>query len=252
MARDVTFDDKDLKRFQRDLKRMAREALPFANRGALNDGVVMARQVAQKTIGKKLIIRNRWTQGSIGFAKAKQKAIRNQRAFVGSRQPYMEKTEFGGVKRAKGKHGVPIATREASGEGVGSDPRRKLPTRANLIKNLTLQRAKLNSNPKTRKQKNVILILTAARRGGKHVLLRGRKGLGVYRVKGRPVRRKHKSDTGAKVKSVRMVWDLSQKTVTVPPTPWLGPTVDVMRKRMPGIYRKNLKKQLIRRRLFTR
>ena len=252
MARDVTFDDKDLKRFERDLKRAAREALPFANRGALNDGAVMGRQVAQKTIGKKLIIRNKWTQGSIGFKKAKQKRIRDQRAFVGSRQPYMETTEFGGVKRSKKKHGVPLATREASNEGRGSDPRQKLPIWTNRIKVMELERAKLNSNPKKRKQKNLILILTAARRGGKHVILRGRKGLGVYRVKGRPIRRKHKSDTGAKVKSVKMVWDLSQKTVTVPPTPWLGPTAVVMRKRMPGIYRKNLKKQLIRRRIFKR
>lgn len=248
----ITWDDKDLKRFERDVKTFAREALPFANRAAINDGAVMGRIVAQKIIGERLIIRNRWTKSSIGFKKAKQKHIRDQRAFTGSRQPYMEKAEFGGVKRSTKKHGVPLATREASGEGMGTAPRQELPIWTNRVKQLDLERAKLSANPKTRKQKNVILIITAARRGGKHVLLRGRKGLGVYRVKGRPIRRKHKSDSGAKVKSVKMIWDLSQRTVRIPATPWLGPMAEVMRERMPGIYRKNLKKQLIRRRLFRK
>ena len=70
---------------------------------------------------------------------------------------------------------------------------------------------------------------------------------GIFRVTGR-ISRKGKGLTGVRIK---MVHNLANKTVVIPKRPWLRPAVDKARKQMPAIYRKALKQQLIRHRLFT-
>lgn len=249
----ITMDDKDLRRYARDLKRMASEALPFANREAINTAAKQTEVEWRKLLGRKLILRNRWTLGSVRREFAKQKEIRKQQAVVGSVEPYLETQEFGGSKVSLGKHGVPIPTHATSGEAPGKFPRQR-PVKGRLqLRQLRIQRAHLDQNPKTRNQKNLILILIAARRGGGNVLLKTDRGTGIYQVRGSKARRtKRRRTTGAKVRSVKKLYSLDRRRVSIPAHPTLGPAVDVIKPRLPGIWKKSLKKQLIRKRLFRR
>ncbi len=240
MAGFVQWDDRELVRFTRDLKRFAAQAVPFANRNTLNDAAFMAREVAKKELGKRLTLRNKWTTSNkqLLVEKATQKRIRDQRAVFGARDEYLERTEFGGTVRSKSRHGVPIPTRSASGEGRGGAPR------ARAVRPKQTRRAirlRVPAAGMSRKQRNLVTVKQAIKSGRRFVFMRIRQGKGIFKIMGSRSKPR-----------VEMMWDLSRKAVRVGPTPWLAPTIAIVRKRMPGIYRKNLKKQLLRRRLFTR
>ena len=234
----VTLDDKQLRRYERELKRFAAEALPFANRQALNSGAKMMRGLARENIGRAMILRNRFTTRFVGIEFARQKNIRQQQSVVGSFQDYMEDQEFGGTTRAKGKHGVVIPTRSASGEGEGSGPRRKLPKPRFTVRNIKLSRGR-GRRAKTQRQINAITVQQAVRTGRRIVFMKTQRSTGFFRVMG-----------GKRRPRVKMLADLSRKTVSNPPNPWLKPAADRTTKAMPAIYRGALREQLIRRRLF--
>jgi len=235
----VSLDDKQLKRFERDLKAFAAKALPFANRDSLNDGVFMAQRVARtQTLPRKMILRNPWTARSVRVQKATEKRIRDQQAFVGAVDDYLERQEFGGTRSSQGKHGVPIPTRSASAEGRGTAPRRRVVRRAKTLQRIKLRRVR---GAQGRKRRNAMAVQAAAGSGRKSVFLETRKGPGIFEVRG-----------GRKKPRVEMIWALWKQTVRTPPNPWLKPTVDQVTKVMPSIYRTNLSKQLRRHKIFTR
>ncbi len=235
----VTFDDKQLKRYAKDLKRFATDALPFANRQALNSGAKMMRGLARENIGRAMIQRNRFTMRSVGVEFARQKSIRQQQSVVGSFQKYMEDQEFGGTKRTKGKHGVVIPTRSASLEGEGSAPRRKLPRPRFTVRNIKLSKGR-GRRSKTRRQINAITVKQAVSTGRRIVFMKTQRSAGFFRVTG-----------GKRRPRVKMLADLSRKTISIPPNPWLKPAADRTAKAMPAIYKGALRKQLVRRRLFV-
>lgn len=239
MARFVSIENEDLRRFERDLRKFAEQAMPFANRGALNDAVFTGRKVAQEELQKRLTIRNKWTLQSVRVEKATQRKIRKQRSVVGAVDQYLERTEFGGTESAKGKHGRPIPTRFASGEERGSQPRERAVTPRKTQRVIKLRRRR--GRAANRRQRNLVAVRMAAQRGRKFIFLSTGRAKGIFQVTG-----------GPNNPEVEMVWDLSRRTVHIPANPWLKPTMVIVQKRLPGIYRKNLKKQLIRRRLFKR
>jgi len=240
----VTLDDKQLKRFERDLKAFAAKALPFANRDSLNDGVFMAQRVARKQIlPRKMILRNQWAQGRVQVQKAKQKRIRDQLAIVGGAHEILERQEFGGTRSGRGKHGVPIPTRSASGEGRGTAPRRRVVRPANTLPRIRLRKGA--GGIQGRKRRNVVAVRQAVGRGRKRkqkrITLDTRKGPGIFEVRGT-----------VKNPDVEMLWGLWKPTVRTPPNPWLKPTIDIVAQQMPSIYRTNLSKQLRRHKIFAR
>lgn len=233
----ITFDDKGLRRYRRDLNAFAKTAVPFATRAAINTTAFQGAREAKKIVGQRMILRNRWTQRSIGVQKARQKETKKQRAFVGSTEAYMLDQEFGTTKRGGGKHGVEIPTRSASGEGRGSAPRRRLPRAKNKARSIRLRRSRRGAS---RKQRNFIAVREAATSGRKFVFLDLQRAEGIYKIMG-----------GKRNPKPELIVDLSHKTVRIPPTPWLKPAMDRVRPRMAGIWKKELRNQLIRRRLFV-
>jgi len=237
----ITLDDKQLKRFERDLKAFAAKALPFANRAALNDGVFMAQRVARKqTLPRRMILRNQWTQSSVRVQKATQKRIRDQFALIGAVDDYLERQEFGGTRSGRA-HGVPIPTRSASGEGRGSAPRRRVVRPARSLQRLKVRKVRRGRGRWGRKQRNAAAVREAAGSSRRFVFLELRRGPGIFRVGG-----------GRKNPKPELMWDLSRKTVRTPSNPWLKPTVDKVASLMPVIYRTNLSKQLRRHKIFIR
>jgi hypothetical protein len=239
MAGFVTFEDKELKRYERDLKTFRARAFPFATKATVNKAAAQARTVARKILGERLILRNQFIERSVRAEFTRSLNPSAQQGVFGSINPALVTQEFGGAKRGRGKHGVVLPTTIASREGRGTQPRRRLPVRAAAVRNIKLTRRR--GRAKNRRQANLLAVRRAAATGKGFVVLKTRRGAGFYRV------------TGLKRSTrVELVADISHRAVTIPPTPWLAPTIKIVQPRIPGIYRKELKRQLIRHRLFVR
>lgn len=239
-------NDKDLKALEADLKHVAERALPFATKATLNKTAFDTRKIALNQIQGKMIQRNRFTAQSIRVDMAKTLNIARQEAVIGSTADYMETQEFGGTKRAQGAKSVAIATKSASGEGAGAGPRRKLPRRANQLKNIRLRRTR---KAKTRKQRNVFAVQDAVTSGKRYVFMDLGRRQGIFKVIGGRKNFKRGWPKGAKLK---MMHDMSHKSVRIPKNPWLAPSVTSAEKLLEQNYRNALEFQLKRLRLLGR
>lgn len=229
----ITVDSKEIHALERRLRTVAERAIPFATKFAINGAAFKARSEMQENIREKMITRNRFTERSVLVEPTKTLDIRRQAATVGSTADYMEDQEFGGIKRKRGKHGVPIATTTASGEGEGVRPRRKLPRRPNQMRHIRLRRR--SKGGMTRGQAAFVAVRQTLADGNRTVFLDLRRGKGIYKI------------TGSKRNArLRMLHDLSRTSVRIPKTPTLAPAVATAQRALPGMYFKALRFQLDR------
>ncbi len=230
-------DDRAVKRLESDLKEFAAKALPFATRNTINGGAFLTRKIALVVIGSKMTERNRFTTKSVQVRPERQELnIRRQEARVGSIAPYMETQEFGGIKKKTGKHGVAIPTSEASGEGSGVFPRKKIVRKPNKLANMKFTNRR---NQGSRKQRNRVAIMEAISTKRRFIFLDLGRRSGIYRVLG-----------GKRNPRIKKMWDLSKRTVIIPKRPWLAPATKKAEKSMQTIYRKSIEFQLKRKGLF--
>jgi len=216
-----------------ELKAFAHRALPFATKNTLNTAAFRARTLIQRDIDVKLISRNRFTKQSIRVEQTRTLNIPRQAASVGSIAPYMEDQEFGAVKVSKGKQGVPIATSYAAGQGMSVQPRTRLPRKANKLATIQLRKRRRQGN--SRKQRNLVAIKEAATSGRKYVFLDLGRRQGIFKVTG-----------GKRMPKIRMVWDLTRRSVVIPKNPIIKPAFDTVVQRIPAIYRDSIIFQLKR------
>ena len=227
----------DIKRLESELKVFAKRAYPFATKNTINRAAFQARREWQHEIKQKLTTRNQFTANSIRVELSKSLIVRQQMAVVGSIAPYMDETEFGGVKHARGKTGVPITTGYHAGQD-GQQPRTRLPPRKRQLVGIQLRKSK-KGGKMSRAQRNIIKVKTAAESGSKYVYLDLRRGEGIFRVLGSKKRPR-----------IKMAYDLSRKSVRIPATPTLAPAVEATRRAIPLLYKAALTEQLERRGLF--
>lgn len=206
-------DIKKVIRFENDLKRFAKQALPYATRETVNKAAFETRAAYRANMRKGLILRNSWSEGSVRVEKARTLNVSRQAASVGSVAPYMADQEFGAVSSGKGKY-KPIATSYAAGQ-VGR-PRTRLPRAVNKLRNIRFN---------NRKSPSVALVKDAAKKRQKFVFLNLGRRKGVFRVVG--TKRKPK---------IRMVWDMSRRRVRVPRSPLLMPATLSTKKNMLKYY----------------
>lgn len=228
-------DTKDVKKLERDLKTFASQAYPFATRQTINDAAFQTQRIARADVRSDMINRNRYTEQSIRVEQARTLAVSRQSATVGSIADYMETQEFGGVKTKNGSEGVAIATSYSAGQ---SGERTRLPRKPNKLANIQLQKRTRPGH--SRKQKNLVAVLTAATSGHKFVFLDLGKRKGIFRVTG-----------GKRNPQVRMVHDLTRSSVRIPKNPWLKPAFDEAARMVPAFYADALRFQLRRRGLFS-
>ena len=230
----IDFDDKQLMRYQKTLEKTRAKAIPFAVRNTLNQTGFRMRGIWQGEIDNRMIQRNKFTRSSIRVERATGFNVNEMKSTVGSIAGYMDEQEFGDTKTAKGKHGVPLATPYSSGEGENAGVRRKLPRRMNQMAQITLRNKKIKA--KNRAQRNAIAVRQAAKNKDKFVYIETARRKFIARV----IRQGRK---GAKVK---MVHDLSKRTVNIPPNPTMQPARRQTLREMPNIYKKSLQFQLNR------
>lgn len=230
-------DDRDIKRLEKDLKTFGARALPFATRKTLNDTAFAAQRIARADVRNELTLRNRFTEQSIRVTQERRElVIRRQQAIVGSIADYMEDQEFGATKTKGGKRGVAIPTSYSAGQ-QGQQPRTRLPRRANKLANIRL--AKRRTRGASKRQENFIKVKQAAESGQKYVFLDLRRREGIFRVLG-----------GKRRPRIKMVHDLTRKSVVIPRNPWLQPATAEASRMLPAFYADALRFQLRRLGLF--
>lgn len=243
----LRIDMSDVERFEGQLESMKRTAIPFANRSALNRGAFHAQKTGREIIEQKMVVRDRFALRSVQVDMARGLAIPQQEAIVGSVADYMADQEFGAVKVSQGKEGTPITTSYASGEGEHARPRRKLARKPNRLRNIRLHRRRRRpaGQPKNAKQELLFKVQDAVESGRRVFYhdMRGGQTKGIFRVLGGRKGFKRGWPKGARLK---MLHDLSRKSVTVPRNPWLMPAARETIKEMPRFYRDALLFQLQR------
>lgn len=227
----ITIDNDGVMKLADKLEKMSGRAIPYATRSALNKAAFFARGEAQEVIGRNMIERNKWTRRSVMVQTAKGLNINKQESEVGSVQDYMETQEYGGTVTGRGKT-KPIPTGYAAGQD-GQRKRTKVPTRVNKMRNIRVG---------SRNRRNTLFqsAIIAANAGDKFFKTSGRKSA-IYRVWGK---RKRKGQW-TRVK-MRMVYDMSRRSVRVPKSPWLAPAIKATVKAWPRILKKEIILQLRR------
>ncbi|MBK2258721.1 hypothetical protein [Francisella philomiragia] len=228
----LQIDDKDIKKLENDLKLFAHKAFPFATKNTLNQSAFKAMNIAKQNVRNQMITRNKFTEQSIRVEQTKTLNTAKQAAYIGSIAEYMEDQEFGGTKTSKKGNHLSIATGYSSGE-EGQQPRSRLPRAVNKMKNIKLRPT--SRNGKTRKQRNIIAIRDAANNGQKYVYLDLGRRKGIFKVLG-----------GKKRPKIKMVHDLSRKSVVIDKNPWLKPSVEETKLYIPEIYKNSLEFQVKR------
>lgn len=240
-------NDREIREFEADLKHAAAKAIPFATRNTLNSAAFLTQKVGRLNSRQKMIQRNKFTIQSIQVKQTRSLNIRQQESITGSIAPYMEDQEFGAIRTKSGREGVPIPTSYSAGQGENVQPRTRLPRKPNRIENIQLKRRR-GRKAKTRKQDILFRVQDAVTSGDRIIFLDLGRRQGMFKVTGGRKGFKRGWPPGAKL---RMLYDLSHETVTIPKNPWLKPAQDRVIKRIPAIYRKSLIFQLKRYGLFT-
>lgn len=232
----ITVDDKQIKKFERDLKTFASRAYPYATRHTVNSSAFKAREIAQDNVRENMVTRNKWTERSIQVGKTGTLNVQRQAALVGSTAEYMETQEFGGTETSSSGKGVAIPTSYSAGQ-EGQRPRTRLPRRPNKMAAIQLRKQRKRGT--SRAQQNFIAVQEAAASGTKFLYLDLGRRRGIFRVTG-----------GKRKPRIKMVHDLTRSSVAIPKNPWLAPAVAEAEKFIPGFYRDALKFQLQRQRIF--
>ena len=240
-------DDKELLKYEKDLKTFASRAFPFATKNTLNTSAFKAQKIIKADLPRDFTIRNTFTARSVQVEQAKTLNVSRQAAVVGSTADYMEKQEFGGSKSKRGKEGVPIPTAFAAGQSESEQPRTRVPRKRNALRTIQLRNRRVKA--KNNRQALLLKVQEAVRSGNRFFFheFDGGRSQGIYKVIGGRKSFKRGWPTNARIK---MVYDLSRQTVTNPPKPWLKPAVDEISKLMPLIHRDSLVFQLRRLGLF--
>ena len=200
-------DFRDAVRLTTKLQILNRQGIPFATRHALNAWAIEGRGRAQDNIKSSMILRNRWTLGSVRFAFADRGPVASQASRVGATTAYLSRQESGGTERATGAHGLPIPSAYASGED-GATQRRKLVKRRFSVARIQFNTPARVRSIRNRKRRAFVSVQHARRHKQKFVFLDLGRSKGIFRVTQR---------------RIRMVHDVSRKTVTTPRNPWLEP-----------------------------
>lgn len=214
-----TLDDKKLLKFEKDLAKFSKTAVPFAIKSTINGAAFKARTFAREAIKEKMVQRNQFTMNSVRVVQAKSA---DDVAIMGTIAPYMEDQEQGATHNSGGKHGVPLPTSYSAGQGHAG-ARTKLPTRPNKMQNIVLRRA--GARAKNRRQANKIAVMEAVSSGNKYVYLDLFRRKGIFRVTG-----------GKRNPNVEMVHDLSNKSVVIPRNPIIEPAAMKARGHMQQIW----------------
>lgn len=230
-------DTSEIRGLEKQLGKFKKTALKHAVKATLNDAAFDARRNAKDRIEKEFVLRNKWTTKTIQIEKARGLNVSTMKSKIGSTAPYMETQEFGGTEQSAGKEGVPIPTSYSAGQA--GQPRTRLPRKPNQLGSIKLSNRRKRGT--SRKQRNLAAIRGAASSGRPYVFLDLERSRGIFKVVG-----------GKRKPRIKMVYDLSRKSVKIPKKPWLRPSFEESVHKIPDFYLKAVRFQVNRLRLFKK
>ena len=206
-----------------DGKTLARTSATILNRMAAR-----GREIAIDEVDDSMIIRETFVRRSIQFRKVTPgMPVRLQESSVGSIAEFMKAQETGDTRISRGKRGVPISTSYAARQ-EGAQPRTKRVAAARRVSKIRLRNRKYRAA--NRKQRNAIAVHMAAKQSRKFVYLDLGRRKAIFRVEG-----------SRDNPQIKMVHDLSKRSVRVPRNPWMRRTQARVFREAPriatGVYR---------------
>ena len=229
----VKVDAKEVRALAAQMEAFAHKSFPFIVQNANNTAAFLTRKKAVATIKTKFITRNMWTIRTVRVSKA---FGLKRPARVGSTEEYMRRQEFGGVKVKTGKKGVDIPTKIASGEGRGSQPRKRAVRASSKRGNIKLMKTKVKAANRRQFILETIRAATFKKGGNRHIYLPFHKHPGIYKVVGR----------GDKAR-LDLVRDFSRKSIAVKRRPWLRPATLRVTKQLDSIFFEEMRKHMAKR-----
>jgi hypothetical protein len=239
-----SFEIRGIKELVGDLRVARKQAIPHAVRDALNTAAFQGRKDWQGIIRRTFTNRNSFTARSVLVVKAKGTNLDRMEAVLGSVAPYMGDQESGATVRGRGSHKA-IPGPVAAGQAPGGK-RTRLVRSGSRLSDIKAIRGK----GKGSKQRNAIALAMAVRARKKHVLLRRPGGgQGLFTVSGG---RRTWTGKAFKTKSLklRLLWDVSRRSVRVPPSHTLQRTLDGLAPRLPSMYLASVLQQLRRHKIL--
>lgn len=204
---------------ERALNILNARGIDFAQVKTLNDLAFKARSIGQEEISDNFTERNKWTRRSLRVRKA---TTRSMTAIMGSAEEYLAEQEKGFTK-------IPVAIPTAAASGQSGSERTKPVRKVNRRPNVKIKRRSIKT--KSRRQLIAAQIAMAKREGEKFAFLSIPKAQGIYRINKR---------------GVRMIYDMSRRSTTTAPRPWLSNTAKKVGEYPQKIYSCNLIAQLRR------
>ena len=235
----VQFNPAEFRRYIRDLGKLANRAVPFAMRNALNTGAFELQREWRSETKKSFTLRNPYTVRSIRVTKASGSKLESMRAVVYSDAEYMNKQEYGGIRRGKGGAKA-IPAPASAGNAPGSAKRTRTTRAAFALGAINLNQPNLAGYG--RRRRNAITLAIAIRRGDRFALLSRSKGkgVGIFELRGKSTRRAN----------IRMLWDFSRASTKTKPNPTLHRSVDTCGPRFQKALKASLLQQLKRHKVF--
>lgn len=228
---------KKLNALRSELETLYKKSVPFAVAKGLNEAAFQGRKEWQKKAGEEFTLRNTWTTRRMFVDKAKASPrLESIEARLGSDQEYMAKQEGGFIKAKKGKHGVPVPTATAAGQGKTAK-RTKPVRRSNRMGNIRLTDRVSGS----RQRKNTVAAITAIKSGTRVGFFDLRSRQGLFRVKG-----------SVKKWRLEMLHDLTEPAIKTKAHPTLGPSAAKVNQRLPAIMVSELEAQIAKQKAFKR
>lgn len=234
-------EDRHVRDLELQLSEIRDKSVPFATRETLNNLAFEARDHARRFVSREMVERNSYTRRSYRAERATGLRIFQQQSVVGNSALYMDRQELGGV-RDGGRYGVLIATPDAAKQ-EGASGRTRLVSRPYRMRNMRLLAREHTRRGRNPKQRLVMAVNMAVKRSERNVFLDRRKHsvrTGIYRVIGGRYRGRG-WPIGARL---RMLYDMSHRSVRVPPHSTLQPSVNLAQFKVGMFYEKALRFQL--------
>lgn len=234
MTDSFSMDMSIFKEDARKLRLFSDKALPAAVEYTLNELAVQTWKRSKRDLKDNFTLRNTWTARNMAFEKVApgRRDISRMKSMAGSRLEYMREQQEGVTKSARGKHGVPIPTTSAAGEGQGRT-RRKRVLRKHYMSNLKMAQGAFVRAKRSAWSSKLVLpfVIAIARKMRKRFIYwespRGKRG--IFQIDG---------------DRLNMIYDLSEKRVTSSPRPWLADATDKVTPMFRKLYGKALFFQL--------
>lgn len=235
----LTVQWKGLDKLTKDLNTAQKTAVPYAIRSYLTTAAFEARKVWQGETRKSFTLRNQYTERSIIAVKpmGKGDAMHSK---VGSFASYMGTAEEDSHRSATGRWGIPGAA--AAGQAPGTK-RTRVVRRAAALGVLHVAHPNVRGSKARRNAAAIRLAIQSGK--GVALLERPGGGKGLFRVMGGRQRWGRKGFSQRALK-LRLLWDVSRRSVAVPGSHTLANTLKALDPKLPHMAQVALLEQLRR------